>query len=99
MAGQGAKLTLGVEKFRLSANLVGADRIAPERRISRQKRGNLVFALLALQRAGAIDQRAAGLQQRDRMVEQPRLKGDELAEIGLGFEPRNVRMPPHSSCG
>ena len=58
----------------LAENFGGGDRHAPHAPFRASKGGDDVLAFLGLERAGAIDQRAAGLGQRDGAVDQPALQ-------------------------
>ena len=76
----------------MARELGGPDRVAAQAPIAANERRHLRLALLGFERAGAIDQRAARLEQRDGVVEQTGLQGDELLQIDLGLQPWNIRM-------
>ena len=77
-----------------TADFVGLDRQSPHVGISAQQRADMRFALLGLQRAGAIDEQPARLGQRDRFVEQLRLQRDKRGQIAEPLGPGDVGMAP-----
>ena len=64
----------------ISAGAIGTRRNAGSRASSAV---DLLLAFLRLERAGAIDERAARLGQRDGAVEQPALQRGERGDVGL----------------
>jgi len=64
----------------------------------RNARVDLRLALLRFQRAGAIDEEAARLRQRDRLVEKLRLQPDELRKIARPLDPGDVGMAADGAC-
>ena len=74
MTGQRAQVAGGIDEFGNSADFVGLNRDAAQRRLARQQRLDLLLAFLGLERADAIDDPAAGLDQRGGAVEQAALQ-------------------------
>ena len=72
---QRTQIAVAVDRLGQTADLLGADRLAAKSRLPLQKSLDLSLALLGLQRAGAVDQPAAGLRQLRRGVEEARLQG------------------------
>src|SRR6266705_1883123 len=70
MAGQGPKITRGCEQLAAAADFRGRHRSAAQPRITRQEVGHDGLAFLRLERAGAIDEEAAGLHHVDSTSEQ-----------------------------
>ena len=92
MAGQGAQVAVFGDELAAAEYLGRGDRGAPHARFVRQQVGDDVLAFLGLERAGAIDQRAARLGQRRRAFDQAALQGGELGDVRGAFEPRHVGM-------
>ena len=69
----------------------GLDRKRPQA-VASDGRGDLFLALLGLQRAGAIDQRAAGLQPGDGAVDHRRLPGGEALDVLRPLQPGGIRV-------
>ena len=91
MAGQGSQVAGAGNELAAAENLgggvIGARRIC---RFAREQAGDDVLAFLGLQRAGAIDQRAARFGQRDGVLDQPPLQRGELCDVRGVLEPRYV---------
>ena len=89
---QRAQVAVGGEEFGEAADLRRCDGARRRRGSRASKRRDLVLAFLRLERAGAIDQGAAGLDQLDRAVEQPPLQRGERGDVGFALEPGHVGM-------
>ena len=70
MAGQRADVAVRSDAFAHAADLARLDRLAANVGVAAQQRGDLALALLGLQRARAIDDRASRPGERNRAVEQ-----------------------------
>lgn len=90
MARQRADIAIGGDEFRQSGQFAGLDRLPLHLRFGIQQRGDGLLAFLRFQRTGAIDQRAAGLEQAHTFLQQPLLQRVERAEIGFVLQPGDV---------
>ena len=89
MARQGAQVALRRDAFGKPADLVGRDGLAGEIGMARQEGLGLPLAFLGFERAGAIDQPPAGLEQACRLVEQAASEGRRAC----GCRPRSWSRP------
>src|ERR1051325_3189253 len=77
IAGQGAEAAVGRQQLGMAGDLVGSDRVMAQAGIAAEQGGDLILALLGLQRAGAIHQGAARFEQRNGVVEKTALQRSE----------------------
>ena len=75
----------------------GRDRDPLDPVIAREQAGDLLLAFLGLERADAIDERAAGPGQLDRAIDQLALHLDERRDVGLAFS-ATARRDGGGSC-
>src|SRR5271170_774100 len=99
MAGQRAHVALRSDAFGHAADLARLDRLAANVGIAAQQRGNLALALLGLQRARAIDDRASRPGERDRAVEQVGLQLAEGGDVYGTLGPGDVGVAPNGAGG
>ena len=100
MAGRSLQIPRGRHDVGQSGHFGVTDRHAPHAWFGCKHRGNDVFALFGFQRAGAIDQCSAGLEQCDRLFQQPLLQGGQRRDIRFLLEPGHVRMTADGAgCG
>ena len=90
VTGQGTQVALRIKDFGQAGDLAGCDRGPRQGRFRSEQRGNGGFALLGLQRTGAIDQRAARLEQSGRLLEQALLQGGQRGDLGFLAQPGDV---------
>src|SRR6478752_10840246 len=64
-----------------------------------KKRRNAPVALLLEDRAGAVDQPTARLQEGPQRVQQPRLLRRQLVDVALAAQPADVRMAANDARG
>ena len=99
MIRQRAQIAGGAQKLAQSSDFDGIDRAAPQALLALDQGVDLLLVLLGLERAGAVDERAAGCEQRDRAVEQAALQCHERRNLGFAFDPGDVRMASDGSGG
>ncbi len=99
MAGQGAQIALGRDAFGEAAQLGGIDRHPPDRRAMGQQAGDLLPALLRLERADAINQGSSRRQHRDRRRQEPFLHAAEPGHVVGRLEMRDVGMAADRAGG
>ena len=73
-------------------DLMGQDRVAAKARLAVEEILDDVGAFLRLERAGAIDQRAARLGELGGVGEEPALQRGERGDVGLPLEPGDIGM-------
>src|SRR6185437_8824735 len=92
MTGQGAQIALFGEQLGEAADLAGADGRARERPAAGEETGDLLRPFLDLERAGAINQRAARLQHLAGGGEQALLDDGEAGDVVGTLQMRHVRV-------
>ena len=81
MAGQGAEVAGVVDELGKAADLGRRDRSPAQAGITGEKFRHDLDALLGLERAGAIDQHAAGADEFDRARQQPALQRRQRRDV------------------
>src|SRR5262245_13977397 len=97
MEGEGPQVAVRVNPDRIGANLGRRYRLAAIIRALIKKMLDLPLALLRLERAGAIDEKAAGLDELRRSIEQAGLKGRRRSRVLFAFQVKDVGVAPDGS--
>ena len=92
VAGQGAQIAVRGDDLGQARDLAGIDRHAAHAGFGRQQRGDRLLAFFRFQRTGAVDQRPARLEQRDRLLQQPLLQRRQGGDVGFLPQPGDVGM-------
>src|SRR5258706_13321171 len=99
MKRQGAQVAIGGKPRRVDTDFGRVERRpGPIGRTTEDTR-DLVWPFLRLERAGAVDEGAARLDELRRVIEQPRLDLGETAEVVGSLQPQDVGMAAHRARG
>src|SRR5271168_3189830 len=97
LIGERAQIAVLGEELVPAEDFGRRDRRAAHAGIAGEKVADDGFILLRFKGTGAVDQRAAWLQERDGAVDQSALQGCELDDVGCAFEPWHVGMAADGS--
>src|SRR5262249_53634715 len=97
MAGQGAQVAIRADPLGVAVNFVGGNGHAAQVGASVEEIAHNLRSLFRLERAGAIDQDTARLEELSGLRDQPRLQRRQARNIALALDPGDVGMAPDGS--